>query len=221
MSAFERGNESAPPPGAAAAAAAAVPPSLAGRPALADLAKPGGAPNWNHFAVIEASREMGAEARRVVARAPWLLALRALDYYLNGYAIFEGRHVYSGSLAREIEAMPSWARAYELVSVLPFARYDPTRTRLTTGFALLLPPLLAAVAAGLWRRRRTCGSEDRAAALMLFCVLWVLGMALFVDGAEGNRMRFCTQPFLLLLAGRVLDRLLESRSAAGRLPEAL
>jgi amino acid transporter len=94
-----------------------------------------------------------------------------------------------------------WAKAYEMVVFLPFRDYDPTVTRISTGFAILFPLIIVAALVALWRRRRGWNAPDRTVALMLFSIGWVLAMVLFVDGPEGNRVRYSTEPFLFLVAG--------------------
>lgn len=201
MAAFERRNDIVPRPTAVAAAEAAIVPAFRGRPALDALTKPDGSPNWNHPAVIGASRILGARAREALRQAPHFLFLRAADYYANGYAVYEGRYVYSTRWAAELAAFPRWALAYERGVMLAFREYDPRATRITTGFALYFPVMLAVIVAALVRRRRPMDATARLAALLLFCAAWVLVMTLFVDGAEGNRMRFSTQPLWWLLLG--------------------
>ncbi len=84
-------------------------------------------------------------------------------------------------------------RAYEAAVFLDF---EPSK-RGRAGFALVFPLLLGAALVEWCRASRS--PESRLITLMLCCVLWVLAMVLFVDGAEGNRMRFPTEPFLFLL----------------------
>ena len=51
------------------------------------------------------------------------------------------------------------------------------------------------------------------AAFMWCTLVWVLTMVLLVDGVEGNRMRFSTEPYLYLLtlwiAGNAIQRAME------------
>jgi len=72
------------------------------------------------------------------------------------------------------------------------------------------PILLAATGISLWRRR-PWGFGERTVAVMLFTVLWVLALVLFVDGPEGNRVRFSTEPYLLLMAGWTASAFLDFR----------
>ncbi|HSN92385.1 MAG TPA: hypothetical protein VLS93_14230 [Anaeromyxobacteraceae bacterium] len=198
---FDRAPRDPVDPRLARAAAEAVPPSMRDRPVLAQIAKPGGAPNWNHYAVVPMCREMGAEALALLRREPALLAWKALDFYVDGYAVYEGRHSYTGGLVSELAGHEGWARAYEAVAFLPFRPFDPAVARVSTGFAVLFPAALAAILALLWVRRGRWGVEERAVAAMLLSVGWVLAMVVLVDGAEGNRVRYPTMPLLLLCAG--------------------
>lgn len=200
LAAFARSSSSSPGAGAATAAMALVPPEFLDRPVLASLTKPDGSPNWNHYAIISLSRELGASARERLGETPSLLFLKALDFYLNGYAIYEARWPYQRGLAPEMTTGKAWARVYEAVVFQPFREYDPARTRISTGFALVFPAVVAAAAFALRARRRRSGPPERTLVLMLFSIGWVLALVLFVDGPEGNRVRFCTEPYLLLVA---------------------
>ncbi len=69
-----------------------------------------------------------------------------------------------------------------------------------SGFMFTLPAILFGAA---WRIRRDWRRDPRRARLalvMFLTVLWVIAMILFIDGTEGNRIRFSTEPFLWLLA---------------------
>lgn len=205
LAAFARSSSTPPEPRAARIAASRVPPAFRDRPALAELEKPDGSPNWNHCALIPLSRELGAAAGETLRRAPSLLVFKAADFYLNGYAIYEARWPYQRGFAPEMTVGEGWARRYEAVVFQPFRGYDPDRTGITTGFALVFPAVLAAAGFSLWARRRRLEAAGRTAALMLFTIGWVLALVLFVDGPEGNRVRFCTEPYLFLVAAWCAD----------------
>jgi hypothetical protein len=178
---------------------AMVPAEFNDRPVLAAVAKPNGAPNWNHYAVIPLFRELAATAAGFAREHPLVLAQRTLHYYLNGFSIYEARWAYDGSLGIEVDGAPSlWVEGYETVVIWPFRAFDPRRTALTTGFALLFPVLLCVPVLVLALRRQNWGATERTVAVMLFSVVWVLALALLVDGKEANRMRFSTEPFLFL-----------------------
>lgn len=185
---------------AVAAAQSLVPPEFQGHPTLSELAKPDGSPNWNHYSIIPISRDLGIAAREHLLREPSLLIFRAIDFYLNGYSIYEARWPYELGFAPEMTTGHLWANIYEAIVFQKFRPYDPNRTTISTGFAILLPVILLAVAIVLWLRR-PWGTVQRTIVVMLFIVLWVLGLVLFVDGPEGNRVRFCTEPYLFLMFG--------------------
>jgi len=60
----------------------------------------------------------------------------------------------SDGFAPEMTTGTAWANAYEVVMFQGFRSYDPDRTALTTGFAILFPVLLVAGGIALWRRDR-------------------------------------------------------------------
>jgi hypothetical protein len=64
------------------------------------------------------------------------------------------------------------------------------------------------------RRRKTYPVGAGTAAFLLFAVLWVLAMVLLVEGSEGNRIRFSTQPLLLVAVAWSLTRRSERNIAA-------
>jgi hypothetical protein len=47
-------------------------------------------------------------------------------------------------------------------------------------------------------------------------VIWVLAVTLLVDGSEANRLRFSTQPYLLLLAVWAVESAWRGRKASPR-----
>lgn len=214
LEAFLRLADEHPAPEALEAAASLVPAAWADRPAVTLLVKPppGFAPNWNHYAVIPISRSLGAASMAAVARDPSLVLYRALDYYVNGYSIFEGRDPYKFGFERALEGGGEpWALVYEKVALLAFRPYDPRRTALTKGFAVLFPLAMAACAILLIRRRHRLDARAWVVAVMWLCTTWTLLLALLVDGAESNRMRFGTQPLILLLTAWTVERVLAGR----------
>jgi hypothetical protein len=72
-----------------------------------------------------------------------------------------------------------------------------------TGFAYVFPFLLALMLAGAWLARR---DRPVALAFMAFSVVWVLLLCCFVDGYEGNRMRYSTEAFLFIGAAHGAER---------------
>ena len=205
LAAFARSGPEPPDPSSVAAAQSMVPPRFRGSPVLAEITKPDGSPNWNHYAMIPLSRQLGVAAVEQLRRDPWLLPLKAVDFYLNGYSVYEARWPYERGLAPEMTTGDTWAGLYELVVFQRFRPYDPTVTRISTGFAITFPVLMIAAGIVLWRR--PWGATEGTVVVMLLSIAWVLALVLFVDGPEGNRVRFSTEPYLFLVAGWLLGRM--------------
>lgn len=209
VSPFLEGMKTPPlPPALVAAAEGIVPPRFREDPGLAAAVKRDGSPNWNHWTVIGASRALGRGAVGWLREHPGDLLRKVRRSYFGRFALYEGRDPYKGNFAvdvarrspaSDVPRATAWMAAWEFVFVQRFRPPDPASPgRPTTGFAFLFPLLVALPAAGLVLRRRSAGAEERVAALMLGCVLWVTALALLVDGQEANRLRFSTQPFLAL-----------------------
>ena len=126
---------------------------------------------------------------------------------------FSGRHPYSGRFGVIRHRAPPragpWLRGYEVAVFQDFRtagalsheahRIAETRPWHVSGFVFALPLI---VIFSVRKVRRTWKQEPVQAGLsayLLFSVLWVLLIVLFVEGTEGNRMRFSTEPYLLLL----------------------
>lgn len=178
--------------------AAFVPAGCRTVPALATLRKSDSSMNWNHFAILSLSREMGMRAVQRVGAQPSSLLVKAARNYIRGYAVYEGRHPYTGVLEPVAVGPFShvWLRAYELL----FFQYlgENTVREPFSGFAFVFPILFMISVAQVVRRGRERREEAKAVASLLFTIAWVLAMVLFVDGREGNRMRFSTEPFLVI-----------------------
>jgi hypothetical protein len=217
LAAFARSSSEPLDPQAATTAENLVPPEFSSRPTLMELTKPDGSPNWNHYALIPLSRELGAAALEELRQRPSLLFMKAIDFYLNGYSIYEARWPYQRGYSTEMTTGHAWAGVYEAVVFQRFRPYDPGETSLTTGFAVLFPIALVATVIALWRRR-PWGAAERTIVVMLFSILWVLALVVFVDGPEGNRVRFSTEPYLFLVAGWLLGSIPARKSGAGSIP---
>ncbi len=203
LAVFARSSSEPLDPQAADAAQSLVPPEFRESPTLSVLTKPDGSPNWNHYALIPLSRQLGVAALEQLRQRPSLFFMKAVDFYLNGYSIYETRWPYQRGLSPEMTTGAIWSGAYEAVVFQRFRPYDPNQTTVTTGFAILFPFILVTTMTVLWRRR-PWGAAERTVAVMLFSILWVLALVLFVDGPEGNRVRFCTEPYLFLIVGWLL-----------------
>ena len=167
---------------ARAGALALVPERFRGIPALTMTSKDDGSPNWNHYAMIGMSAELGRRAVEVMIHQPWKVAAKALDTYWNSFS----------------------------------------RSPIKAGGAGLRRPLFAACfpllcAAAAWRTYRL-RNADRPAAValgfLLATVLWVLAMAVFVDGDEAYRLRFSTQLALWIGGAAALDGWLAPAASA-------
>ncbi len=214
LAAFARTSSEPLDPAAAEAARNFVPQQFLGRPTLTELTKPDNSPNWNHYALIPLSRQLGTAALEQLRRDPSLLFMKAIDFYLNGYAIYEARWPYQSGLSTEMTTGATWSGIYEAIVFQRFRAYNPSETNITTGFAILFPAILIATVIALWRRR-PWGAAERTVVLMLFSILWVLALVMFVDGPEGNRVRFSTEPYLFLIVGWLLGSIPARKSGTG------
>jgi hypothetical protein len=180
-----------------------VPDRFLSIPVLADLTKAPGIPNWNHYAILDLSKRLQAQTFRRLRRHPVLLARKVVKNYRMATA-YAARQPISGELDWRARTPLSgaWLRTYES-AVFQYSGED-IRNGPWTGWSLLLPLALAGVAVQVIRRRRTDPVGSGAATFLLACVLWVLIMVLLIDGDEGNRMRFSTQPLLLAAAAWAL-----------------
>lgn len=205
-----------------------VPIQFRGVPILTQRAKSNGARNGNHYFTIEDARARSEFALRSIKSAPWNLFPTAYHFYWC-YSRGAGRHPYLGHLGFDpVEptgAIRTWMRLYEIVLLQEFRdsnvlamprveRSDPHGWAVT-GFPFTLPLLLIAAIFTIIRRWKTDAPSAKVAAFMLYCIVWVLSMVIFVDGNEGNRMRFSTEPYLIVLAFWTLSRSHESLGSGG------
>jgi hypothetical protein len=176
--------------------------------------KSDGSRNWNHLLFVETNRAlvgMGLHWRRMHP-ARWLS--RAVAYYAmwsrptfvhpyegyirgpahspyRGYAGIWGA-LFFADLRPIIEGVTPSFEFHEQARVLsgrvPY-----------TVFGLIFPLCLAAVALTVLRRRRSADTGAAIAGILLLVLLWSAALPCLTDGVEGNRMRFATSPFLLVL----------------------
>lgn len=196
-----------------------VPERFADIPVLSQKNKPDGSRNWNHHSIIRHSRLQGDLARAAIRDDPAALLRKAQLNYWN-YTRFSGRNPYTGNFGtggtRFPSAMEPWMAGYETLTLLdPRSRNDVAHRAYRkprgqswslSGFTVLLPFILVGIAwVGV---REFPGRQPRTgvAIFMLFTVLWVLAATLFVDGSEANRLRFSTEPYLLLLVFWAIER---------------
>jgi hypothetical protein len=182
-----------------------VPDRFRGIPVLAETTKAPGIPNWNHYAILDLSERLQAQTFRRLRRHPVLLARKAAANYRMATA-YAARQPISGELdwRAKTPLSQAWLWAYEGAVFQYFG--DDIRHGPWTGWSLLLPLVLSGAAIQAFRRRKTEPVDAGTAAFLLAAVLWVLIMVLLVDGDEGNRMRFSTQPLLLAAAAWALPR---------------
>jgi hypothetical protein len=179
-----------------------VPARFAGVSALTLVEKPGRAPNWNHYWMLHAAADLLAASLRCIAHDPAAFLARAHHNYLRCYAFSTLRHPYTGHLPAAA-APGSWLRpwllTYETLSC-GWVFADDNR-RPTPALAFVLPLTLGFVVVQLTRKRSAHVAATRPAVLfLLLSALWVLALVIFVDGAEGNRMRISTEPLWWLAA---------------------
>lgn len=182
-------------------------------PVLTQVQKQDGSPNWNHYAIIGMSAEMQRQALATWVHDPARVAAKALRDYLI-FAIYPGRNPYSGRLdwrTRQPAAV-AWLAAYEKWSLAaPIWVAGAIRPTL---FALLFPILAVAGVRHAWALRASDRPAALALAVLLGSALWVLAAVLLIDGEEGNRMRFSTQPALWIGAAATLEGALRRRAGA-------
>lgn len=194
-----------------------VPAEFRDIPVLADKYKSNGTPNWNHYSVIPFSSWMQHKFIERVEKRPGLLWERAVFFYLEGYTIYDGRSTWTGKMYANTPAMRLWQRAYEIIVFQYVAESELEGVVLGphTGLVFAFPVIVAFALACVFRWRKRSPGEAATAAFMLYCILWVLLLTLTVNGFEGNRYRFATEPMLMVLAGWLI---VENRGARMRNP---
>lgn len=177
------------------ALARSVPERFRAIPVLADPTKAPGAPNWNHVGIIPLARRLEGLILERLREHPELLARKAAENYRQA-VIYPGRNPYLDELDWRARTPLArfWLSFYE-ATVYLYRGENPQQGALP-GFAWVLPPALLLVLVQVIRRRQTDPVGAGTAAFLLAAVLWVLAMVLLVDGREGNRIRFSTQPLL-------------------------
>lgn len=205
-----------------------VPERFASTPVVANRFKYGRKPNWNHYSIIQHSKNQGALAMQTLAENPLSLAQKARLNYWN-YTRFSGRNPYTGAFGISPSSFPEnltpWMQAYEAIvfqdprvrDELAHRAYRTTTRQswAVSGFVFVFPLILIGAAVAIVRTRTTSPAENRTALFMLFCVVWVLTATLLIDGSEANRIRFSTEPYLFLLAFWSLDRLFLRKDSPG------
>ena len=193
-----------------------VPERFADVGVLSEFEKPGGRRNMNHYSVIEEYGRLQGMAIRAIVEEPSLIAAKIGHNYWS-FTRPSARTPYSGNLNHAAPGVRPWLRLYEWVVLQDFRGSDflwSTDNRIHTpeviegyeqklrvsGFFLWFPIILIAAGLRIIRRRRVDPLGAHLAAYLLFCIVWVLASCLLIDGAEGHRLRFSTEPYLVLLA---------------------
>ncbi len=168
-------------------------------------------PNMNHYSAILESKELGKLAWKSIKADPSQVLKKAFFNYWSATR-FTGRHPYLGNFGLGWEP-PDYQgaelRAYEILLCQEFRSEESLRDPyyrqgiptvwLPSVFFMTFPLLLFFSLMKLFRIWKTEPLRARSAAFLLFCIFWVLAMILFVDGREGNRIRFSTEPYLITL----------------------
>jgi hypothetical protein len=179
-----------------------VPPRLRRVAVLTEPFKPGGGFNYNHYCVIGRARDCLRLALDRLRRRPALMWHKVAQNYLY-FTRFTGRQPFDATIGQG--GLAWWMRFYEGLLCQDWRpRARLTHVGLTSywppsGFMMIFPLIVGAAAVKIKRTWRRDPLRARLALLMLYCVLWVLAMVLLVDGLEGNRMRFSTLSYLLVL----------------------
>ncbi len=158
------------------------------------------APNWNHYSVIVFSRDLGDAALEKLRQNPALLWKKSWRNLRSALSLSPMRNPYSGRFREK--AYPSWSGPWIWTyEVFTLRRHEDLRS--WSWFGLLFGPVFVlSLGRGLLRRTR----GRRRALLLTACVAWVLLLIAAVDGREGNRIRFSTEPLVWLVVGWGLSR---------------
>ncbi len=190
-------------------------------PALASFLKPEGSRNMNHISVIDEFEILGSAAWDEMRNHPGSMGPKLLANY-RSMTRFSGRHPFTGALGVH-QPPPSparpWLSAYEQLlfqdfrsarklqsadpRILPPGAQPPMITRGGISGFYLTYPIILVLALIKAIRTRTIGPPSRLATALIFNILWLTGLILFVDGSEGNRLRFPVEPYFWLLFGWV------------------
>lgn len=191
-----------------------VPERFRGIPVLSEPTKGGGIPNWNHYAILEYSRDLARQARVTLASHPGLLGRKIARFYRHNYTLPASREPRSGELWRRPHGrqVTLWQRAYEGLVFQFFS--ESSKGGPITGFAITFPLIVLGTAYRLSRGWKRDPAAAGTVAFLLYSILWVLALALCVDGFESNRMRLSTQPFVFICAAWAASTRLEELSAS-------
>ncbi len=192
---------------------AGLPAQFPSVPAVTRRSKSDGTINWNHYSFILESRWRQKESLRSLENDPMQIARKASRNYWS-FTRSTALNPYKGDYAIQDELGPMavlWVTLYNTVVLQDFRVPETLRLRSDgvpppelwpagiSGFVFLFPLVLAATVFKIFRSWKSDPTEARTAAFLLACILWVLIAVLFIDGCEGNRMRFSTEPYWIIL----------------------
>lgn len=179
--------------------------------------KSDGSFNWNYYSLIGYGQRLQEETLNLIWEKPQILGEKAITNYTNRYIIYSGRNPYDGLYDRRSTGTPSlytWVSFYEKLlfqNVKGFPPFDDVNV-----FFFLFPivMLLSLIKmAHSWRQK---SAEIQTIWWIWLTIMWVLLMILFVDGLEANRIRFSTEPFLILLAAWLIPTRYKKHGAERR-----
>jgi 4-amino-4-deoxy-L-arabinose transferase-like glycosyltransferase len=169
-------------------------------PQLTELERPTvGAPNFNHWVILEANRERSADAWYYLRTQPLEYASRALQGLRDFFTPSTEWHPYTGT-----ERSPH----YQHRSVL--GGYETIVNRLAHGFPVspvglyvFLPVVLLWTARHAWRLSRRAGPGMRSRAAMLwlcvFNVIYITGISSAVTFLESSRYRYQAEALIWVM----------------------
>lgn len=183
--------------------------------------------NYNHYSIIETSRKLMDLSKELIRRDPALFKRKFVRNYW-AFTRFTGRqpHYADFGVGEKLSSLANaWMKIYELILNQDFRatgdlmliqyrekklgfekdRWIPSLMWLT------LPMILILAAIQVVRLRRSRSAEAFTAAILIFNIVWLLTMVLLVDGREGNRMRFSTEPYMIWLAFWIVDGFLNRK----------
>jgi hypothetical protein len=168
---------------------------------LAEPTKKPGVPNLNHYAMVLLDRELRRAAITVLKGRPGLIVDRAWEHYNRGYVRFAACNPYGGGMQvwGHGESMRRWMLGAKWVTL----RFEVAGT---TAYGLVFPVVLGFIVVRWYAAVRDRDRDRVVVTCMLLWVVWVLVTVLGIDGLEGNRIRFSTDPLLTLMLAWALSR---------------
>jgi len=177
--------------------------------------------NYNHYTIIETSRKLMALSTEMIQNDPALFKAKLVRNYW-AFTRFTGRQPHYAEFGVGDQLGPTskaWMKLYEIIlnqdfratSDLMLIQYREKNSGIEKDrwipslMWLTLPLILILAAIQAVRLRRSRSAEAFTAAILICNIVWVMTMVLLVDGREGNRMRFSTEPYMIWLAFWIVD----------------